>query len=308
MKRFLTILFLFISCFSWAQTKKKKSKEPTLAQADSLFAAQQYLLAKQHFEILVKKQEHKANAVAWNRLALSYFNLKEYEQSLQAFEEVYRINPRFQFNFINRAKAFSALNNIGMALQMLDSANSKLGYSNFKLLESDPSFENLRKDARYKEIYDKMYNTAYPCLSIPEARQFDFWLGDWDVYATANLTVKTGFNRITMQSGGCVILESWEAIGPHQGVSTNYFDPTSKPWKQKWAGSSQDITEFYDGQYENGAMRFKWDVPPGSGTPSIGRLTFTNLEPGKVRQHSETSSDNGVTWQTVYDFTYIRRK
>jgi hypothetical protein len=55
-------------------------------------------------------------------------------------------------------------------------------------------------------------------------------------------------------------------------------------------------------------MRFKWDSPNPDGTLGLGRLTFSKLENGNVRQHSETSSDGGKTWKTAYDFTYIKRK
>ena len=113
-------------------------------------------------------------------------------------------------------------------------------------------------------------------------------------------------NRIKQQPGGCVILENWEGSGPHRGVSMNYYDPSDSTWKQKWAGSGQDISEFYDGTYENGEMRFKTDIKNPDGTVSMGKLTFTNINNETVRQLMESSSDSGKTWQTVYDFTYIR--
>ena len=302
-------LLLVMNVTVLAQSKKAKSDPKIItAKADSLFQSQQYVAAIPLYDQLVKTPTGKSNVVFWNRLGLSHFNLKNFAQASKYFEEVHRLNPRFQGVFLNRAKTYSSLNDIPLAIQMLDSAVDKVGYANHKVLENDPAFENLRKDARYKQIHSKFYNTAYPCMSLPEARQFDFWLGEWDVYQTSNPSVKTGFNKITMQSTGCVVLESWESAGPHSGVSINYFDPTTKTWKQKWAGSGQDITEFYDGKYEDGAMRFKWDPPSASGSKPVGRLTFTNMEPGKVRQHSEFSTDNGTTWQTAYDFVYIRRK
>ena len=121
------------------------------------------------------------------------------------------------------------------------------------------------------------------------------------------MNVKAGFNRITQVSGGCVILESWESAGPHNGVSINYFEPRSGKWNQKWAGSGQDILEFYEGEYRDGAMRFKWDGVNPDGSKFMGKLTFTNVAPGKVIQHSQRSDDGGKTWQDVYNFTYISR-
>jgi tetratricopeptide (TPR) repeat protein len=308
MKSILVCIVLLVAVTNITAQKNQKSNKPTLALADSLFLKQDYKAAIPAYESILKEPGNKSNAQNWNRLGVSYLNTADYTKAIAAFEEVYKLNPRFQALFVNRAKGFSAANDVSKSIEMLDSAMSKLGFGNFKIVETDPAFENLRKDPRYKEVHDKLYSNAYPCMNLPEARQFDFWLGEWDVYLTSNPSVKTGFNRITQQSGGCVILESWESQGAHQGMSINYYDPIAKSWKQKWAGSGQDITEFYDGKYENAAMRFKWDVPNPNGAFNQGRLTFSNLEPGKVRQHSEQSTDNGKTWQTVYDFTYIMRK
>jgi tetratricopeptide (TPR) repeat protein len=309
MKQYLLwgCLMAFVAIPAAGQQKKSKSK-PGMAAADSLFLRQDYATAAPIYEALLKESVNKGNAQAWNRLGVSYVNLKNYASAIKTFDEVYKINPRFPQLFVNRAKAYSAMGDITKSVQMLDSATQRYFFGNFRILENDPAFENLRKDARYKEVYDRVYAAAYPCLNLPQSRQFDFWIGEWDVYVTTNLNIKAGVNKITQQPGGCVLLESWEAQGPHRGVSINYYDPADSTWKQKWAGSGQDIVEFYDGRYEEGVMRFKSNVPNGDGTYSQGKLTFTNIEPGKVRQHSERSPDGGKTWQTVYDFTYIRRK
>jgi hypothetical protein len=175
------------------------------------------------------------------------------------------------------------------------------------VLENDPEFDNLRKTPGFKVVRDSIFGIAFPCLKNPKAREFDFWLGDWDVYVTANLNIKAGFNRITQASGGCVIVENWESAGPHSGMSINYFEPRTAKWQQKWAGSGPDIIEFYDGEYSDRAMRFKWEGVNPDGTKFMGKLTFTELAPGKVTQHSQRSNDGGKTWQDVYNFTYIRR-
>jgi len=279
-----------------------------MAWADSVFTAGQFASAIPAYESLLKDPANKTNAGAWNRLAVSYLNQKQFAQAAASFESVYLLNKRFPAIFLNRARSYSGAGDINQAIQMLDSAVIIGRFGNFTLLDNDPVFENLRKDSRYQAVHDRIASNAYPCMSLPEAHQFDFWLGDWDVYLTTNLGIKTGFNRITRQAGGCIILESWESVGPHSGMSLNYFEPVTRTWKQKWAGSSQDITEFYEGHYENNAMQFKYDFRNPNGSTSPGRLTFTNLEAGKVRQHSEQSPDGGKTWQTVYDFTYIRRQ
>ena len=67
-------------------------------------------------------------------------------------------------------------------------------------------------------------------------------------------------------------------------------------------------TTYYTGHLENGNMVFLSDNFDPTGKPAKLRLTFFNLGPDKVRQFGEMSNDNGTTWQTQYDLTYVRRK
>lgn len=151
---------------------------------------------------------------------------------------------------------------------------------------------------------------AFPCLTNAQARQFDFWLGDWDVYNRGTTTL-VGKSKIENASGGCMVLENWTAIGGpmHNGKSMNFVDPESNKWIQVWVGSSginnQNITRFYDGEYKDGAMRFVFDRVT-KGQKIIGRFIFFNEGPNQVRQFNEQSADGGKTWTTSYDFTYKR--
>ena len=151
---------------------------------------------------------------------------------------------------------------------------------------------------------------AFPCLTNAQARLFDFWLGDWDVYNRGTTTL-VGKSKIENASNGCMVLENWTAIGGpmHNGKSMNFVDPESNKWIQVWVGSSginnQNITRFYDGEYKDGAMRFVFDRVT-KGQKIIGRFIFFNEGPNQVRQFNEQSTDGGKTWTTSYDFTYKR--
>ena len=49
-------------------------------------------------------------------------------------------------------------------------------------------------------------SSASPC-STPEARQFDFWLGEWDVSWGDG---QHSTNRVEATLGGCVIQENFD--------------------------------------------------------------------------------------------------
>jgi hypothetical protein len=109
-------------------------------------------------------------------------------------------------------------------------------------------------------------------------------------------------------SEGCALLENWEG-GNSSGKSINFIDPNTNKWKQSWSGSyANGNQEFVNGEYKDSAMRFEFETKDAHGKKIIGRFIFYNQGPNQVRQFNETSNDDGKTWTTSYDFTYIRKK
>jgi hypothetical protein len=147
-------------------------------------------------------------------------------------------------------------------------------------------------------------------MNNPQAREFDFWIGHWDVYVTGT-EKPAGYSHIEMASGGCAILEHWTSIpnAPYTGKSINFIDPASKKWKQVWVGSEgTNVSEFLNGEYRDNAMRFTFESIDTSGKKLLTHFYFFNQAPNQVRQLHETSTDDGTTWTTTYDFTYRRSK
>src|SRR6187200_1349717 len=73
--------------------------------------------------------------------------------------------------------------------------------------------------------------TAKPCESS-EHRQFDFWVGHWDVFGPAGR--KVGENRIELIADGCALLEQWTGNGGVTGKSLNIYDAVDRRWHQTW--------------------------------------------------------------------------
>jgi hypothetical protein len=49
--------------------------------------------------------------------------------------------------------------------------------------------------------------TAQKPCSLPVFRQFDFWIGNWEAFATNGK--KAGDSKISIMLDSCVILEEW---------------------------------------------------------------------------------------------------
>lgn len=140
-----------------------------------------------------------------------------------------------------------------------------------------------------------------PC-GQPEASQFDFWLGEWEVLAKDKVV---GHNLISRIHGGCTLLEEYEATGGvFEGKSFNYFDPADDHWHQVWVDNSGTRLhlkgEFAEGRMVmSGKRLFK-------GAHVIDRISWTDNSDGTVRQLWELSSDDGKSWQVLFDGLYRR--
>lgn len=144
---------------------------------------------------------------------------------------------------------------------------------------------------------------AIPCAG-PEFRQFDFWVGRWDVYATGSDTL-VAHSLIERLYGGCAIRENWMPLTGTGGGSLSNYVAAEGGWRQTWLDSSGARVEFTGGW--TGAAMVITGSWPGAVTPgqdALVRMTYTAAADGSVRQFGEASTDGGMTWTTTFDFTY----
>ncbi len=144
---------------------------------------------------------------------------------------------------------------------------------------------------------------AVPC-SKPEHRQFDFWIGDWDVFNPKGDTA--GTNLIKPMLGGCVLHENWAGKGNFSGQSFNAYDARRGRWHQTWMDMSGGVL-MLDGAFENGVMTLTDRDLAGKKDPNVvNEISWTPNPDGSVRQHWRTSKDGGKTWTTAFDGKYVR--
>lgn len=142
-----------------------------------------------------------------------------------------------------------------------------------------------------------------PACETAEHKQFDFWVGKWDVYRsdTGQLVAHSLIEKLY---GGCAIRENWTPInGIGAGGSLNSYRPEEKRWRQVYTGSGNGWADYVGGM-DGDAMviRGTQSMPNGSRTPV--RITYKRGEGGSVLQIGEQSGDGGTTWTLQYHFTY----
>jgi hypothetical protein len=141
-----------------------------------------------------------------------------------------------------------------------------------------------------------------PACESPEHRQFDFWVGSWDVYRT-DTDQLVAHSLIEKLYGGCAVRENWIPInGFGAGGSLNSYRPEEKRWRQVYTGAGNGWAD-YAGGMDGGAMVIVGTkvMPNGSKTPV--RITYEPKDGGVV-QTGYQSADGGKTWALTYQFAY----
>jgi tetratricopeptide (TPR) repeat protein len=284
------------------------TKAQTILQlADSFYYQSNWKPAAEKYALYLR--DTSTNAMAWNRFGFSNYNIGLYDEASKDYERSLANKPSPQLKFIvesRLAKLYAKTNRQDASVSWLNKAIGD-GYTNINELDSSADFSMVRNTQAFKDARQKAFIIAYPCSADAHSRQFDFWIGEWDVYQT-NTKNLVGHSIIQSISGGCAILENWTSLaGAHNGKSINYYDTVSKTWEQDWVGSSGDIQRYTNGKYENEKMTFTY-TSTQNGQKVLGNFIFYNLGADKVRQFQDISVDDGKTFQVSYDFTYIRKK
>jgi len=152
---------------------------------------------------------------------------------------------------------------------------------------------------------------ATPCSS-PDARQFDFWLGEWNLTWPAVQTggeegeTLTGTNRITRLFGECVIEENFATSdGGFLGRSLSVYDETAGLWRQTWVDSSGGYLVF-TGTFDEERMELRTEPVERDGVQAINRMVFDDIAPDSLLWSWQTSSDQGATWRDLWTVSYRR--
>ena len=146
-----------------------------------------------------------------------------------------------------------------------------------------------------------------PACAATEHRQFDFWIGRWDVFTADGK--KAGENLIEPIEGGCVLQERWRGNGDFSGTSLNSWNADTKQWHQHWVDNQGGLLRLA-GTLEGRRMLLASAQPHPTkpGATQRHRIGWTPLPDGDVRQLWESSDDDGATWVTAFDGRYVRQR
>jgi len=275
-----------------------------VAEADKAYQAKDWNRAATLYGQLTTAQAN--NGRFWYRLGISLHGTGSNDKALAAFQKALENGVPPAYGDYGKAIAYLGMKNKKEALAALDRA-AQGGSISPEMLSADEDLASLRTDEGFTKLLAQAKHYQAPCTDTAENRQFDFWIGEWDVVSTITET-PAGNSKIELILGSCVIQENWTGGLGHAGKSYNTFNPNLKRWEQFWVDDTAGMIHFY-GNLKNGVMDYWTDeIPQPDATKLKRHLQFIPQGADQVRQFSQGSTDGGKTWTVEYDLTYHRKK
>jgi hypothetical protein len=148
-----------------------------------------------------------------------------------------------------------------------------------------------------------------PC-AIAEQKQFEFWVGEWDLTWPGQKEgeVGHGTNTITRTMDGCVVQENFSGgDSMHlRGMSVSIFDARSRHWKQTWVDNEGGYLDFI-GDFKDGRMILQRETI-GNGAKILQRMIWKNITSNELDWSWEASKDGGKTWQVNWPIHDKRKR
>jgi tetratricopeptide (TPR) repeat protein len=301
-----SVLVVAVACLlAGTAVRAQGTQSSTPAEANAAYEAKDWAKAAKLYEELAKSQT--AGPRVWYRLGVSLGEGGETQKAVAVFEKGVAAGLPPQFSEYGIACAYAASKNMDKAFEFLSKVVQH-GYADPDGIKSEAHFAALQGDAKFLKLVEQATRNQKPCADAEVNRQFDFWVGEWNVETTQG-GVPSGQSKIELILGDCVVQENWQSNGnPYSGKSYNIYNGSLKRWEQYWVDNVGGNIFFYGG-LKDGVMDYWTDeLPQPDGTKLKRHLQFFKLGPDKVRQYSQGSTDNGKTWRDEYDFTYNRKK
>ena len=142
------------------------------------------------------------------------------------------------------------------------------------------------------------------CSTNSEDRQLDFFLGDWTVTypgMTGNAT-----SNVSLSLDKCLFTESWDGGKGHSGKNMFAYSSDDKAWHGMFT-DNQGRVHVFEGKIGLGSAEFTGPSRGPNGQKVLNRIKVVRINPNKVEQSWEKSTDNGVTWTKEFSGEYSRK-
>lgn len=142
----------------------------------------------------------------------------------------------------------------------------------------------------------------------PESRQFDFFIGDWDVDATKFQPDGSVWFQYKARwlaqylDDGRIVMDEFKAFAPNGQQISSYvtvrtFCEITSRWEMTGLAAFQPAPNAeWNGIWSNGEMQLDAVGIDPQGTRARTRIRFFNIEAQRFAWESRSSTDDGKTW------------
>lgn len=142
------------------------------------------------------------------------------------------------------------------------------------------------------------------CSANSEDRQLDFWVGDWSV--TYPGMTGNAMSNVSLSLDKCLFTESWDGGKGHSGKNMFAYSADDKVWHGMFT-DNQGRVHVFEGKVGQGAAEFTGPSRGPNGQTVLNRIKIVRVNPNKVQQSWEKSTDNGATWTMEFSGEYSRK-
>ena len=156
-------------------------------------------------------------------------------------------------------------------------------------------------------------------LCTGESRNFDFWIGEWDVINRNRppddsrwFDTGTATARVYPVVAGCGIVEHWrgQAFGNFlTGFSIRSLNRLTGQWDLVllWPNDGHPRFGTLVGGFRHNRGELYSRALSAAGDTTLTRLTFSDITPNSLRWQEGQSTDGGRTWQSGWIMEFTRR-
>ena len=157
----------------------------------------------------------------------------------------------------------------------------------------------------FLSVVNAQNKVTKPCNS-PEYSQFNFWVGNWNVYDSNDKLI--GTNNVVKLTNACAIQENWVSkSSKSKGTSYNYYNKTDNSWNQLWVDNSGFSLEL-KGHYDKNAMILKSKLVKSKSGDFYNQITWTNNKDGSVTQVWDYLDENHQKIKEVFKGIYKKQR
>lgn len=307
------IIFCLIICMYFQISAQEQERSSLAFEA---LQKKDYATAEKLFS---KEAEKKPKDYqAWLYIGISQVNQKNLKKGIMNIEKAYDLSSegrsRNEVRFVLAKYCLIDGKKENTLKYLNELANNNAGNFFTYRIKQDSVFNKITNEPDVIKIFEKMSLNSQPCLSDPNYKLLDFWIGTWNVYIKdggKEYDSKVATDSIVKAPGGCSVLEFFNMFSPNKyfGRSFSFYDDVKKVYRHQWAGSAGDIVNYeVTKSVKDTLVLIATTTQPGKKNEfRLRKMTMVSyLSEQAVWQYIENFSDQDKIWKVEWDALYRR--